>query len=87
MTAGPATDRHHWIPRREGGTDWSYLHRICHKKLHSLFDERTLARCYATAELARSHPEMEKFIKWVRKQPTNLIGRHDRPRRPSALRK
>lgn len=82
MLEGPSVDRHHWIPRREGGTDWDYLHRICHKKLHSLFDERTLAQAVNSAETARSHPDMESFIKWVRKQPLELIGRHEKPKGP-----
>lgn len=81
MIAGPSVDRHHWIPRREGGADWSYLHRICHKKLHNLFDERTLATLYNTAEACREHPEIVKFVKWVRKQPPEYMGRHDKPRR------
>lgn len=81
MIAGPSVDRHHWVPRKEGGGKWSYLHRICHKKLHSLFDERMLAISYNTADACRAHPEIAKFITWVRKQPPEYVGRHEKPRR------
>lgn len=80
MREGPAVDRHHWVPRREGGRDWSWLHRVCHKKLHSLFDERTLAREFTNPAALRDHPDIAAFIKWVRKKPPDYIGRHDRPR-------
>ena len=81
MVEGPSVDRHHWVPRKEGGGHWDYLHRICHKKLHNLFSERELARVYNNAETLRAHPEIEKFVKWVRRQPPEYMGRHDRPRR------
>ena len=81
MIDGPSVDRHHWVPRKEGGERWDHLHRICHKKLHNLFTERELALLYNSAESARSHPEVAKLVKWVRRQPPEWNGRHARPRR------
>lgn len=81
MIPGPSTDRHHWIPRAEGGGGWSYMHRICHKKLHSLFTERELAREYFDAEKLHAHPDIAAFVKWVRKQPLEKSGRHRAPAR------
>lgn len=81
MIAGPSVDRHHWIPRKEGGRDWDWLHRLCHKKLHSLYDEKTLARALPDAESARADPAIAKFVKWARKQPPEASGRHAKPRR------
>lgn len=80
MIPGPSVDRHHWTPRREGGGDRSWLHRICHKKLHSLFTERELAELYPTAEALRAHPEIATFVRWARKQPPGAVGRHATPR-------
>ncbi|MCR9220646.1 MAG: HNH endonuclease [Alphaproteobacteria bacterium] len=80
MIAGPSVDRHHWVPRRLGGTAWDWLHRLCHKKLHSLYDERTLARDLADPESARADPEIAKFIRWARKQPPEALGRHAAPK-------
>ena len=70
MLPGASVDRHHFVPRSEGGRETSWVHRICHRKLHSLFTERELARLYATPEAVRAHPEMQRFIRWVgRKHP------------------
>lgn len=80
MIEGPSVDRHHWIPRKEGGGDWSWLHRICHKKLHSLFDEKTLAVRFGDAAALRADPDVASFVKWVRKRPPDYIGRHAKPR-------
>ena len=81
MIDGPSIDRHHWVPRSQGGGEWSSLHRICHKKIHSLFSEAELAKTYASAEALSANPDIKTFVKWVRKQPTELIGRHAKPAR------
>lgn len=66
MVAGPSVDRHHFLPKSEGGRERRWVHRVCHRKLHSLFTERELARDYATPEAVRAHPEMARFIGWLR---------------------
>ena len=81
MPKGAAVDRHHWIPRKYKGTEWSWVHRICHKKIHSLYDERTLARELNTPAALLAREEMQRFVGWVRKQPLEKIGRHHRPSR------
>lgn len=52
------------------------LCRPCHKAVHRLFDEMTLARELNTLEALRAAPAMQRHIQWVRKQ---RIGaqRHD----------
>ncbi len=81
MFAGPSVDRHHWIPKSEGGRDWSWTHTICHRKLHATFDEKTLARDYPDAESLKAHPEIARFIKWVAKKPPRFRSAHRRSRR------
>lgn len=81
MRAGENVDRHHWVPRSEGGEAWSWLHKICHRKLHSLFSERELAVLYPDADRLRAHPEIERFISWVRKRPPSYRSRHRAPNR------
>ena len=81
MIKGPSTDRHHWTPRSKGGRDWSYMHRICHKKLHAVFSERELAESFYDVERLRAHPEIASFVKWVRRQPVEKTGRHRSPSR------
>lgn len=72
IPVGPAADRHHWVPRAKGGRDWSWLHRVCHRKIHSLFTEAELARLYPTAAALLGHPEIRRFVAWVRKRPIDF---------------
>lgn len=69
MIAGPSVDRHHFLPRAEGGRDSAAVHRICHRKLHTLWSERELAVLYSTPEAIRAHPEIRRFVDWVRRKP------------------
>ncbi len=76
MLPGPSVDRHHWVPRADGGRDWGWMHRICHKKIHAVIDRKTLARDYTDAARLRAHPEIAAFIKWVRRKHPEFTGRH-----------
>jgi 5-methylcytosine-specific restriction endonuclease McrA len=81
---------HHLIPRTlhrkkryrrafskaelSGGVD---LCRDCHDAVHRFIPEKVLGERYRTLEALRAHPEVAKFVAWVRRRP----GRH-RLRRP-----
>jgi hypothetical protein len=65
MLKGASVDRHRWQPKSRGGRQAEYLHRICHRKLHSLYTSKELATEVNTPEKARHHPEMQVFIRWV----------------------
>ncbi|GBD44784.1 hypothetical protein HRbin40_02274 [bacterium HR40] len=45
------------------------MHRICHRKLHSLFSERELAGAFSDLERLRAHPDIRRFVDWVRRRP------------------
>jgi hypothetical protein len=62
---------HHLVPKLKGGRngDTAYMHIICHSKLHSLYSEIELATHYYTIELLRQQPEIQKFVKWIKKRP------------------
>lgn len=76
-----SSDRHHWIPRSQGGSRADWIHRICHTKLHSLFSERELALHYSSPERLLAHDDVARFVKWVRKMPPSYVGKHRPPRR------
>lgn len=80
MFKGASVDRHHWQPKSRGGTEAVYLHRICHRKLHSIFSNKELAAGLAAPEQVRQHPEIQRFIRWVRRQPPERVLRHRPPR-------
>lgn len=62
-------DEHHLVPRLKGGRVTETLHRICHRQVHALFTEAELAQHYSTAEALLAHPEVQKFVAWVKKKP------------------
>lgn len=63
-----------------GGIEKFIVHRICHSKIHSVFTEAELAFEYNTFAKLREHPEMARFIKWVRKRDPEYFDKHARMR-------
>ena len=78
----PKLTEHHLIPRqqtkRKKKTKNKYNHTDlgptidicppCHKQIHTLFTNKELAADLHSADLLKSHPAMEKFLKWIVKQ-------------------
>ncbi len=88
MIRGASLDKHHLIPKSRKGKGAELVHMVCHRKIHSVFDESVLARDYNTWEILREHQEIKKYIKWVRKKfarDPEFIDKHkntrDRKRR------
>lgn len=76
---------HHLIPRklhRRSRFRKHYSHaallegielcRLCHKGLHRLYDEMTLARHLSTLSALRRDPKIQRHVAWVRKQRAGL---------------
>ena len=76
MIEGPTVDLHHLIPRSKGGKETVLLHLVCHRKIHSLFTEKELARAYNTIEKLKENVEIQKFIEWVFKKPPEFVIWH-----------
>ena len=66
---GPSVEHHHVVPKSHGGTRTLSLHAVCHRMLHKLFDEAMLAALGGDFDQLRNHPELAKFVHWVRKKP------------------
>lgn len=79
--------RHHLIPQCRHGkrrtrllyereelkkTLIAPLCRPCHKQVHAVLTEKELERAWFTVELLRSHPEIAKFIAWIRARPSGF---------------
>jgi hypothetical protein len=75
LIEGPSVDRHHLVPKAAGGRTTVQLHRICHRKIHSVLDERALVHSYADVEALKAHPEIERFVAWVRNKPPTFYAR------------
>ncbi len=81
MIEGAGVDRHHWVPKAEGGREQTPMHRVCHKKIHSVLSEKELAASYAAVQALLTHPEIAKFVRWVQRKPPEWNDRHRRVRR------
>jgi hypothetical protein len=68
-----AVTRHHLIPKSEGGRETVDLCAACHKTLHAFFTNRTLSAELATIEALRREPELQSYLRWVRKQADRRI--------------
>lgn len=68
-------DAHHLVPRSQGGRQTVLLHRICHRQIHALLSEVELARQYPSIEALSTHPELARFVAWVRRKPESFFQR------------
>lgn len=92
---GVVLTRHHLIPRRthrlkrirrafdRAEREGAILHvcRPCHKQIHVLFDEKSLARDYRSREALLADPEMARFVAWIADKPPGFVPRARRRRR------
>lgn len=69
-------DEHHLIPKTFGGVETVRLHKICHDKLHHTFSEREMAQWYHTLDQLLQDEQIQKFVKWVKKQPNDFYSKN-----------
>lgn len=68
-------DRHHLVPKSLKGKEQFAIHKICHRKIHSVFTERELLNRYHTWDALRAHEDIRAFIAWVAKKPPEFYTR------------
>jgi hypothetical protein len=61
---------HHLKPRQKGGKaeHRTPLCKPCHKQLHATYSNTQLAQLYDNLPALRQAPELQPFLKWIRKQ-------------------
>ena len=61
---------HHLVPRAKGGNHGpkARLCPACHRQLHALFSETTLARELNSISRLRANEQVSLYLQWVRKQ-------------------
>jgi len=78
-----ALTKHHLIPkarhankrnkrefdRTEVKHRLAWFCRPCHNHVHALFTEKTLEREFNTLALLAAHPEVTRFVAWIRGKP------------------
>lgn len=76
MIVGPTTDEHHLIPKSKGGVDKFRVHKVCHQKIHATLTETELARNYHTWQNLKAHPEIAKFLAWIKNKPIDYLDKN-----------
>ena len=73
------------MPRSRGGkfSPRANLCPTCHRQLHAMFSESTLAKELNSIQALRASPEFSGYLKWARRQksPTNFRVRRAKNRR------
>ena len=67
--------KHHLVPKSLKGRDIVVLHRICHRKIHSLFTERELQKKYHSIEALLAHQDVQNFVAWVATKDPDFYAR------------
>lgn len=81
-----ARTRHHLIPRtrhpnkrnkrefdrKEVKQRIAWFCRPCHDHVHALFSEKTLERDLNTIKSLAVHPEVARFVTWIRNKPDHF---------------
>ncbi|MEO1235959.1 MAG: hypothetical protein AAFX76_04145 [Planctomycetota bacterium] len=66
----PRTRRNH--ARADLNAAIAMLCRPCHATVHQVLSEQELAEAYHTVEALAGHPDVARFVAWVRKKPAGL---------------
>ena len=66
---------HHLTPKSRGGRlgPTARFCSTCHRQMHSMFSEITLARELHSLELLQANPQVKGYLKWIRKQQVGAI--------------
>ncbi len=76
---------HHLVPRSQGGRFGPQvkLCPTCHRQLHAMFSESTLAKELNSVDSLRANPEFSDYLRWARRQkgPTSFRVRRAKNRR------
>ncbi|WP_255191601.1 HNH endonuclease [Natronobeatus ordinarius] len=74
------TTRHHLVPKNRKGSPTVDLCQPCHDQAHAVFTHHELKQHYDTLEKLESAPEIEKFVRWVRKTDPTRVKTRDAER-------
>lgn len=61
-------EKHHLIPKSRKGTETILVCCNCGDQVHKLFTLKEMELKYNTLETLLSHPDIQKWIRWVKKR-------------------
>ena len=77
MWDGPSIDKHHMVPKSRGGKKTKFLHKICHRKIHSIWSNKELEKEFNDPDVIIQNEEIKKFIQWVQKKTPDFYDRNE----------
>jgi hypothetical protein len=69
---GHRVERHHVVPKSEGGTQTVPVHPICHRTIHAFVANRDLATSYATMDQLRAREDIGRYLRWIIDKPPDF---------------
>lgn len=69
---GQRVERHHVVPKSEGGTQTVPVHPICHRTIHAFVTNRELASAYATMDKLRERNDIRQYLRWIAGKPPDF---------------
>lgn len=63
---------HHVVPKSRGGRETVAVHPICHRTLHTLFTNATLARAGGDRAGLPDSLELVRFLGWIATKPPDF---------------
>ncbi len=90
----PGLTQHHLIPRTrhrnkrvqkqfaraEMLTRILWVCRPCHSHIHTVLSEKELAQHFYTRTALLQHPDIQRFVEWIRKRPAGFKPQVNRSR-------
>jgi len=81
MWKGKTIDKHHFVPKCRGGKKSEFLHKICHRKIHSIWTEKELEKEFNDPNVILKNEEIQKFVKWVSKKEPDFYDKNEQHKR------
>jgi hypothetical protein len=83
----PHIEAHHMTPKSKGGEETQLLHSVCHRQIHALLTETELAKHFNTIHALQQHPDVKKFVGWIKTKPLDFKERSRKSKRLKSLKK
>ena len=81
---GRRIEWHHPVPKSRGGRETVPVHPICHRTIHRTLSNKELERDFASAAALRAHPDIARFIDWIRNKDADFHAPTRRGRQASS---
>ncbi|MEZ0496505.1 HNH endonuclease [Sphingomonas sp. IW22] len=79
---GARVERHHPVPRSEGGRHTVPVHPVCHRIIHATLTNKELAMHGDDVTGLAAHPAIARFVKWLSGKPADFHVTTRRRNRP-----